>query len=97
MDLLEEMQFEYELCIRNPIEYIKKVNSISDLLLLKGNSRLINTDCPVFVVGKYRSAPIVMFGINPGYSLRNNPTKDKEAKKSWKNHLYLYKKVLQIL
>ncbi|HEX2405864.1 MAG TPA: hypothetical protein VHJ38_01545 [Nitrososphaeraceae archaeon] len=70
MDLIEEMQHEYELCIKKPIEYMIKVNSISDLLLLKGNRRLMETDCPVFVVGKHKIAPIVMFGINPGYSLK---------------------------
>jgi hypothetical protein len=35
MDLMEEIKHEYELCIQKPHEYMKKVNSISDLLLLK--------------------------------------------------------------
>jgi hypothetical protein len=90
MDLMEEIKHEYELCIQKPHEYMKKVNSISDLLLLKGNKRLIDTDCPVYVVGKYKIAPIVMFGINPGYSLENNPTEDKEARKSCKHYLEIY-------
>ena len=64
MELLDEIKLEYELCINEPNEYKRKVNSISDLFLLKGNKRLIDTDCPVFVVGKYETAPIVKFGIN---------------------------------
>ena len=90
MELLDEIKLEYELCINEPNEYKRKVNSISDLFLLKGNKRLIDTDCPVFVVGKYETAPIVKFGINPGYSSKNNPTEDKEARISWEHYLELY-------
>ena len=78
MNLINEIKTEYELCIQKPYEYKKKVNSISDLLLLKGSKRLIDTDCPVFIVGNYETAPIVMFGINPGYSSKNNPKEDKK-------------------
>ena len=60
-------------------------------MLLKGNKRLIDTDCPVFIVGKYETAPIEMFGINPGYSSKNNPTEDREVRISWKHYLELYK------
>jgi hypothetical protein len=91
LDLIDEIKLEYNLCINDPIEYKKKVNSISNLLLLKGNKRLIDTDCPVFIVGKYEIAPIVMFGINPGYSSKNNPTEDREARISWEHYLQLYK------
>jgi hypothetical protein len=31
-----------------------------------------------------------MFGINPGYSSKNSPTEDKEARKPWKHYLDLY-------
>ena len=71
---MNEIKLEYKLCINEPYEYRKKVNSISDLFLLKGNKRFIDTDCPVFIVGNYETAPIVVFGINPGYSSKNNPT-----------------------
>ena len=77
---MEEIKTGYDLCIKEPHEYKRKVNSISDLLLLKGNKRLIDTDCPVFVVGNYEMDPIVMFGINPGYSSKNNPSEDREAR-----------------
>ena len=91
MNLINEIKTEYELCIQKPYEYKKKVNSISDLLLLKGSKRLIDTDCPVFIVGNYETAPIVMFGINPGYSSKNNPKEDREARISWEHYLQLYK------
>lgn len=88
---MDEIKKEYDLCIQQPFEYKKKVNSISNLLLLKGNKKLIDTDCPVFIVGNYETAPIVMFGINPGYSSKNNPTEDREARISWEHYLQLYK------
>ena len=88
---MEEIKTGYDLCIKEPHEYKRKVNSISDLLLLKGNKRLIDTDCPVFVVGNYEMAPIVMFGINPGYSSKNNPSEDREARISWEHYIQLYK------
>ena len=31
-----------------------------------------------------------MFGINPGYSPKNNPTEDMEARKSWQDYQNLY-------
>ena len=91
MYLIDEIKKEYDLCIQQPSEYKKQVNLISDLLLLKGSKRLIDTDCPVFIVGNYETAPVVMFGINPGYSSKNNPAEDREARISWEHYLQLYK------
>ncbi len=88
---MDEIKTEYDFCIQQPYEYKRKVNSIYDLLLLKGNKRLIDTDCHVFIVGNYEIAPVVMFGINPGYSSKNNLTEDREARISWKHYLQLYK------
>ncbi|MGB9169298.1 MAG: hypothetical protein WCB31_10265 [Nitrososphaeraceae archaeon] len=88
---MDEIKTEYELCIKEPHEYERKVNSISNLLHLKGNKRLIDTDCPVLIVGNYEIAPIVMFGINPEYSSNNNPTEDREARISCERYLQLYK------
>ena len=88
---MDEIKKEYDLCIQQPFEYKKKVNSISNLLLLKGNKKLIDTHCPVLIVGNYETAPpIVMFGINPGYSSKNNPTEDR-GRISWEHYLQLYK------
>jgi hypothetical protein len=47
-------------------------------------------NCPVYVFGKYDTTPIMMFGINPGYSKINNPKEDSEARISWQNYLSLY-------
>ena len=91
LELFDEIKLEYKLCLNEPDKYKRKVNSISDLLLLKGNKRLIDSDFPVFIVANYETAPIVMFGINPGYSSKNNPTEDKEARISWERYLQLYK------
>jgi hypothetical protein len=77
---MNEAREEYELCINQPQLYRNKVDSISNLLRLKGDDRLISDICPVYVVGKYNISPIVMFGINPGYSKINSPKEDYEAK-----------------
>jgi hypothetical protein len=90
MRLFEEMKLDYDLCINDPISYKQKIDSISDLLRLKNYDRLID-DTPVYLVGKYEKSPFVLFGINPGYSSKNNPTEDREARISWENYLNLYK------
>lgn len=90
MNLLDEIQQEYELCTTNQILYKQKVDSISNLLRLKNNDKLIY-DCPVYIVGKYEETPFILFGINPGYSDFNNPHEDKEARISWNHYLDLYK------
>ena len=80
--ILEEMKSDYDLCIKQPAEYRKKVDAISDLFhltLAKGN-RLKSSDCPVYIVG--HSNEYVMVGLNPGYSAVNNPVEDIEARKS---------------
>jgi hypothetical protein len=86
MNLLEEIKTDYELCINNPHEYQKKVDSISDLFSLKGRQRLKGDNCPAYIIGKYETSPFVMFGINPGYSRKNNPVEDMEARKSWDDY-----------
>jgi|SRR5215211_511862 len=90
MNLLEEIKADYDICINNPYEYQKKVDSISDLFSLKGRQRLKGDYCPVYVFGRYQSTPFVMLGINPGFSSKNSPVEDKEARKSWQNYQNLY-------
>jgi len=90
MNLLEELKSEYDLCINNPSEYQRKVDSISDLFFLKGKRRLKWNYCPVRVFGKYPSAPFVMFGINPGIFQKDSPLEDAEARKSWRHYQNLY-------
>jgi hypothetical protein len=90
MNLLGEMKADYDLCINYPHEYQKKVDHISDLFSLKGRQRLKGDNCPAYVIGKYETSPFVMFGVNPGYSHKNNPVEDKEARKSWQDYQNLY-------
>jgi hypothetical protein len=90
LHLLEEIETEYNLCINDPQKYQRKVDTISNLFHLTGRQRLKGDNCPVFVVGKYDKTPIVMFGLNPGYSPKNNPIEDAEARKSWNHYLNLY-------
>ena len=90
MDILQEIRSDYHLCINNPNEYQQKVDTISNLFSLKGRQRLKGDNCPVYVVGKYKSAPVAMFGVNPGYSSVNNPIEEEEARKSWEHYQNLY-------
>jgi len=59
-----------------PIEYREKVESISDLFALRGKNRFRSENCAVYVVGRFQFIPIVMFGVNPGYSQKNNPVEE---------------------
>jgi hypothetical protein len=86
MNLLEEIKADYDLCINNPHEYQRKVDSTSDLFSLKGRQRLKGDNCPAYIIGKYETSPFVMFGINPGYSHKINPVEDLEARKSWDDY-----------
>ena len=79
MQLQEEIKAEYNLCINDPEKYQANVDAVSNLFHLTGRQRLKGDNCPVFVVGNYDKTPIVMFGINPGYSPKNNPTEDAEC------------------
>lgn len=88
--LLQEIQEEYFLYTLDQLQYKKKVNSISDMFGLKQKNRLKADYCAVYVVGRYQSAPIIMFGMNHGYSHRNSPIEENEAKKSWENYQNLY-------
>jgi hypothetical protein len=89
-DLLQEIREEYQLYTLDQLQYKKKVNSISDMLGLKQKNRLKTDCCAVYVIGRFQFAPIVMFGVNPGYSLRNSPIEENEAKKSWQHYQNLY-------
>lgn len=90
MGLEDTIKKEYELCVFDPINYNKKVESISNLLNQKGKNKLISETCPVFIVGKYDKTPIMYFGINPGHSDINSPIEDKVARLSWESYNNLY-------
>jgi hypothetical protein len=90
LNLSEEIKVEYDLCINDPRQYQRKVGSISDMFSLKEKKRLKGDYCPVYVVGRYQSTPLVMLGINPGFSSKNSPVEDKEARKSWEDYQNLY-------
>jgi hypothetical protein len=73
VNLLDVIKQEYELFVNNPIEFKIKVDSISALLGLKGNHKLISDTCLVYLVEKYNITPFIFFGINPGHSDTNSP------------------------
>ena len=70
---------------------IRRRLTLSQILFsLKGRQRLKGDNCPAYVIGRYEKSPFVMFGINPGYSQKNNPVEDMEARKSWEGYQSLY-------
>jgi hypothetical protein len=87
---MNEIRYKNELCMHEPLKYQKKVDSISHMFHLKGKNRLKGDNCPVYLVGKFQKTPIIMFGINPGYSSINNPAEEREARKSWYHYQELY-------
>lgn len=89
-ELLKEIRNEYQDYSQFPAEYEKKVDSISNLFGLRNKNRLKTDYCPVFVIGKYKTAPVIFFGINPGYSSKNSPIEENEASKSWEHYQSLY-------
>jgi hypothetical protein len=89
-DLLHEIREEYLLYTLERFQYKKKVNSISDMFGLRKKNRLKTDYCPVYIIGKYETAPIIFFGVNPGYSSKNSPIEENEASKSWEHYQNLY-------
>jgi hypothetical protein len=79
VELTQEIRDEYKLYAQNPVGYEKKVDSISDMFGLTKKNRLKTDYCAVYVVGKFQTAPIVFFGVNPGYSSNNSPIEQNEA------------------
>lgn len=57
---------------------------------LRKKNRLRTDYCSVYVIGKYETAPIIFFGVNPGYSSKNSPIEENEASKSWQHYQNLY-------
>jgi hypothetical protein len=90
LDLLDKIKEEYELCVNKPQEYKERVDSVSNLLGLKGKYKLISDHCPAYIVGNYNQANVVFFGLNPGHSDANSPIEDKEARISWNKYQQLY-------
>jgi hypothetical protein len=89
-ELLKQIRNEYQDYAQFPVEYKKKVDSISNLFGLRNKNRLKTDYFPVFVIGKYQTAPVIYFGINPGYSSKNSPIEENEASKSWEHYQSLY-------
>jgi hypothetical protein len=90
MNLLQEIKEDYDLCIQSPEKYVRRVELISDMFHLRRKERLKGDKCPVYVIGNYEKATIIMFGINPAYTLLNSPYEDGEARKSWDHYRNLY-------
>jgi hypothetical protein len=70
---LNKIKEEYELCINKSNEYKKGVDSVSNLLGLKGKYKLISDHCPAYFIGNYNQANMIFFGLNPILSHTNLP------------------------
>jgi len=88
LSFLEKAELEFEFAVKNPIDYEKHVNIISDKLKLKGKSRFNSKKLPKFWGGRLNNKPkVVLFGLNPG--LKKDPKKqpsDKNLRSDWKTY-----------
>lgn len=80
--MLTDIKTDYDLCINEPDAYQRKVDAISALFSLKGTNRLNAANSPLYLYGKYETAPFVIFSLNPG-RIRDISDEDVIAKKSW--------------
>jgi hypothetical protein len=82
--LQQEIKTDYELYMNHPLEYQRKVNSISNLLSLNGENSLMAECWPVYVVGRPES-PFVLFGLNPRYG-ESIGREEVDARKGWNEY-----------
>lgn len=70
-------------------EYKKKVDQVSDLFKLKNRFRLRSDYLPTYFVGNIqdKNSKYVLFGINPGFSEKQNSIEKAWKKNSWKDYL----------
>jgi hypothetical protein len=90
MTLENEIKSEHDLYYADPVVYAQRVNQISDLLELKGQSRLMPHLLPTYIVGNYQDGKsrFVLFGMNPGYNEEGNAKEESLKKGGWDKYQY---------
>lgn len=77
----------------NHEQYKKKVDNLSALFKLKDKAKLRSDYLPTYLVGNFedQNYKYVVFGINPGFSEKQNPKEEIWKKDSWKSYLNFIK------
>jgi hypothetical protein len=86
---LEEAKKDFELFHNNYEKYKEKVDTLSVLFKLKDKAKLRSDYLPTYFVGNFKDInyKYVLFGINPGFSEKQNPKEETWKKSSWKDYL----------
>jgi len=90
---LEEAKKDFELFHNDYEKYKEKVDNLSALFKLKNKAKLRSDYLPTYFVGNFedKNYKYVLFGINPGYSEKQNPKEETWKKSSWEDYLNFVK------
>jgi len=91
--ILEEAKKDFELFHNDYKKYKEKVDNLSTLFKLKSKAKLRNDYLPTYFVGNFedKNYKYVLFGINPGFSEKQNPIEESWKKSSWEDYLNFIK------
>ena len=101
MEFLKSLKSDYELWLKKPKTYKKKVDKLSDFFNLKNNHRFVSNYLPSGFSGRFdKKDQFVMFGLNPGFKRDLNKREELEQMQNWNSYvnarknLYLFFKKL---
>ncbi len=86
---IDEAKKDFELFHDNYLKYKEKVDNLSNLFKLKNKAKLRSDYLPTYVVGNFEdnNYKYVLFGINPGFSEKQNSKEETWKKSSWNDYL----------
>ena len=91
--IIDEAKQDFELFHNDYSKYKDKVDDLSALFKLKNKAKLRSDYLPTYLVGNFEddNYKYVLFGINPGFSEKQNPKEETWKKSSWKDYLNFVK------
>lgn len=95
---LDEAKQDFELFHNDYAKYKEKVDNLSALFKLKNKAKLREDYLPTYLVGNFEDGDYkyVLFGINPGFSEKQNPKEESWKKTSWDNYLNFSKNFFKL-
>lgn len=88
MNILNELKNDFILFKTKNSMYRQKVDSISELLQLKGLSQLRSDYLPTYFVGNYieTTPKYILFGLNPGFKKERNKVEESWKSENWEQY-----------
>ena len=88
LNVIEEAKEDFNLFHNDYQKYKEKVEGISNLFKLKNKAKLRSDFLPTYLVGNFleNKEKYVLFGINPGFSEKQNIVEEGWKNKSWDNY-----------